>query len=99
MYKVHVMKINTIKNRNTTRHIGSPGPSKVNLPPEYQQFTKKRRVLWRSIQQGEDKMWLSKTTQFYWGRGGVLKSASTVGEECSKVLVLLAHVYLRCLLL
>ena len=79
MYKVHIMKINTIKNRNTTRRFGSPCPSKVNLPPEYQQFTKKRRVLWRSIQQGEDKMWLSKTTQFYWGGGGgVFKRTSTV---------------------
>ena len=87
MYKVHIIN-KYIKNRNPTRHFGSPYPSKVNLPSEYQQFTKKRRVLWRSITgRRQNVALIAKLLNFTGG-----------GEPgCSKVLVLLAQVYLRCL--
>ena len=88
MYKVHIIN-KYIKNRNPTRHFGSPYPSKVNLPSEYQQFTKKRRVLWRSITGRRQNVALIAKLLNFTGGGGE--------PGCSKVLVLLAQVYLRCL--
>lgn len=87
MYKVHIIN-KYIKNRNPTRHFGSPYPSKVNLPSEYQQFTKKRRVLWRSITgRRQNVALIAKLLNFTGGGGGawVFESASTVGASLLKM--------------
>jgi len=83
-----ISSINTIKNRNTTRHFGSPYPSKVNLAPEYQQFAKKEEGSLEINNREKTKCgFYSKTTQFYRGRGAcwVFERASTVGASLLKM--------------